>query len=287
MRNTFQEFRRDFDKLIDGESFRPHFQGLRATSPDLAVFRTPRDLISHQLSERLVTPDQKDRVLWSLIRAYQGSGSLRLPAVALLFLSMYPVLSRVYRGLKDTCTDEADSAAEVRIEFLHQVSRWNLSKRDRVAANLWMNTRRTILRRRKTEWKEAAAIADATTAAATLLGRDSAGEATASDLWRLSPDGKQPFEPDDLELRKGRVWLARECGISEEDASLLFARYLCHLPWRSISARLGMNPETARKRARDLKQIVRETPGIQDSCPGFGDPMCVPQVEGDGCRTLH
>jgi hypothetical protein len=287
MRNTLQSFRRAFEKLIGSESFNPQFHRLRESHPQVAAFRTPADLIAHQHTERLVSPDQKDRVLHTLVRAYQQGNEKRSTAEPLLFLSMYPALARVYRQTRHLYGDEGDCAAEVRIEFLRLVAKWNPDKHDRVAANLWMSTRRNILRRKATEKKEEDAIAEATTAASLLLEEDEVEEASASHLWSLAPGPGQPFAPDDIELRRGIEWLRRVCGISAEDAALLFARHVCRLSWKAISEWLGMKPESARKKAGRLAEIVRRTPNIENSCPGFGDFMCVPLVEGKNGRTLH
>jgi DNA-directed RNA polymerase specialized sigma24 family protein len=190
--------------------------------------------------------------------------------------------------------DEADCAAETRFEFMRQVARWKLPKGDRLAANLWMNTRRELLRRNVKSKKEANAIREATTAAGLLVEaaaedeeEKEAVEVSVGHLWQLEPGGPRPYDPDDLELRRGLAWLMRKGGFSAEDAALVFARYLCRLPWKTIAERLGINAETARKRARELAQIVRDIPDIWESCPGFDDFMCIPQVEGSEGETLH
>ena len=287
MRSTLQSFRRAFEKHIDTGAFRDQFRGMREACPDLAGFRNPRDLVAHQHTRKLVSPDQKDRVLYALIRAYQDRESFRLHAEVLLFLSMYPALARVYDKLEKTYTDEGDRAAEVRLEFVHQVARWNPGKRDRIAANLWMNTRRTILRRKQKEWKEQASIKETSAAARLLLEDEEVAEASATHFWGLAADGSHPYELDDVELDRPRKWLTQTFGISDVEANLLIARRLCRLSWKAVSEWLGMNFETARKKERELVKIVRDTPGIRDSCPGFGDCMCVPQVEGEEDRTLH
>ena len=287
MRSTLQSFRRAFEKLIDTGAFRDRFQYMREACPDLAGFRTPRDMIAHQHTRKIVSPDQKDRVLYALIRAYQDRESLRLHAEVLLFLAMYPALARVYDQLEHLYSNEGDCASEVRLEFSCQVAHWNPNKRDRIAANLWMNTRRTILRRKQKERQEQTAIEGSSAAARLLLEDEEVAEASATHFWGLAADGSHPYEIDDIELDRPRKWLAQTCGVSDMEADILIARCLCRLSWKAVSERLGIAPETARKKARDAAQTVRDIPGIRDFCPGFRDCMCVPQVEGRINRTLH
>ena len=287
MRNTLQSFRRAFEKFIESEAFQPKFNRLRKTSPTLAAFRTPADMLAHQHNEKLVTPDQKDRVLHALVQAWQEKEPLRQAAEALLFLSMYPVLSRVYRSIVHMYFEESDAAAEVRLEFMRQVARWNARKSDRVASNLWLNTRRTLLRDRDKERKKVEAVGEATTAATLLLRDGQTEEATASQLWSLEPNNGPEYSPDDIELRQPLAWLVDKCGISRRDADILIARYLCRLSWKAVSEHLQINPETARQYARRAVLELKAIPNLQDLCPGFEDSMCVPQVESKNSRTLH
>jgi hypothetical protein len=286
MRSNFQSFRQGFQRFIDSGPFRALFRRMQKACPELAAFRTPADLVAHQHQECLVTPEAKDRVLYALIRLYQQDASLRHAAEALLFVCLAPALSNVHLQTKHLFPTAADSAAEIRLEFGAQVARWNPAKRDRVAVNLWMNVRREIFRRNDREKKEKSAIDQATTAAGPLCG-ETTEMPTVGHLWTLAQDGQSPYDPEDLELRRGIAWLAETCGFSAQQATLVFARYLCRLSWDEIARRLGMNAETARKRARELARIVRATPGVEDSCPGFEDFMCIPQVEGNEPGALH
>jgi hypothetical protein len=287
MRSTLQSFRWAFEKYIDTGASRDRFQCMREACPDLAGFRTPRDLVAHQHSEKLVSPDQKDRVLYALIRAYQDRESLRLPAEVLLFLAMYPALARVHNQLTHLYSDEADCAAEVRLDFVCQVALWKPDKRDCIAANLWMNTRRTILRRKQKEQREQNTIEETSAAARLLLVDEEAAEASVTHFWGLAAHGSPSYEFDDIELERPRMWLRETCGTSDVEADILIARLLCRLSWKAVSERVGMKPETARKKAREVVQTVRNVAGVRESCPGFHDCMCVPQVEGEEDRTLH
>jgi len=287
MRNTLRLFRRGFERFISSRAFEPQFNRLRKVSPALAVFRTPSDLLAHQHNKKLVSPNQKDGVLHALVEAWQETEPVRDAAEALLFLSMYPTLSRVYQTVRHMYSEECDAAAEVRLEFMRQVARWNLDKRDHVASNLSLNTRRTLLRSKEKEKKQEEAVGEATTAANRLLEDDQAKEATASQLWFLEPGDGPGYAPDDIELIRAQNWLMDKCGLGKRDADILIARYLCRLSWKAVSEHTQLSPETVRKYARRAVEMLRAIPDLQEMCPGFDDFMCVPLMEGRNSRTLH
>lgn len=117
------------------------------------------------------------------------------------------------------------------------------------------------------------------------LKKENKGEASASLFWLFSTSKESPFAPDDIEMDRLHRWMTEELALSDTDAWILVLRGPCKFPWKEVGPRVGMQPESARKRCRDLRASMRGHPEVEAGCPGLEARMCVSRVEGEG--LLH
>ena len=284
MRTSLRKIRDEFEGQIATEKFGMRFQGLGEQFEALAQFATPAGLVQHQLSP-MPSHEEHDAVLHALVLACKNGGRGARAAMPLIFLCMYPALASVGQQISRHYDSESDRAGDLCLTFFGQVQDWRPEKRDRIAANLKNNTLRTILRRREKELNDRERGEAAAAAAHACLKKEESGEASASHFWAVAPSTKSPFSPDDVEMHCLHRWMTEDLDLSDADAWILVLRGPCKYPWKEVGRHVGIQPESARKRCRELRISVHAHPEIEAGCPGLEARMCVTRVEGE--TTLH
>jgi len=278
MRSSWRKLFQDSYSRISSPSFRSLFEVMKRRHPSLAAFLTPPGLVEHQHS-KLATRQEKDVVLHDLISLYQQDPDLRDAAGVLLFLVMRPALAETYRKLNWLFDAEDDTTGEICQAFYDQLARVRIDNFASIAAILKLNVFHDVQENRLRLTRDRARI-DAllvyAEAAANLPPSEEEEEEreviSVQVAWRaLSVNGA--YDPDDLELNLLRASLTLEFHFSSDDIELLILKNLCLRSWEEIGVRLGMKPETARKRHQRLVEKLKDNPDFQMRCPVFGlDP---------------
>jgi len=286
MRGTLRAFFDKFNEELSSDRFRGAFEVLQAAHPEIAGFRTPRDLVAHQHS-KVPGAERHDQVLLALVAAYQQGASSRETAGPLLFVSLYPGLTSVHQTALRWYRAEGDCAADLCLAFFERVSHWDLHRASGLAGRLQLDTLRALHRQRRREVSDLIRGTAAAAAAEASLDSGQSEEASASVFWALQAGDGLAYEPDEVEVQGARSWLATRGSLDADDVELAVLRLLCRLPWDTVAERLGMKPESARKRLQRALERLREDPDLADSCPGLEDRMCFSKVEGGEPGALH
>jgi len=198
---------------------------------------------------------------------------------------MYPALAAVNQQLSERHDSESDRVGDLCLSFFAQVQDWPSEKRDRIAANLKKNTLRAIQRRKEKEHNDRKRGQESAAGARECLKPEERGEASASHFWAFRASDGSPFSPDDIEMHCLHGWMTEDLGLSDRDAWILVLRGPCKSPWKEVGRRVGLQPESARRRCRNLRAGLRAHPEIEAGCPGLEARMCI--TRGEGERILH
>ncbi len=85
-------------------------------------------------------------------------------------------------------------------------------------------------------------------------------EISAQQAWSALSNSGDAYAPDDIELVSLRTSLTDSHGLSADDGDLLILKMLCRRGWSEIGVRLGVKPETARKRFQLLVEKLKSDP---------------------------
>jgi DNA-directed RNA polymerase specialized sigma24 family protein len=261
MRYSWQKIYQDSCTSICTPNFKTQFETMRRLCPTLAAFITAAGLVEHQHSP-LVIREEKNNVLHALISIYQQDPGLRDKAGILLFLAMHPALSGTYWKLKFLFGAEEDATGEICLAFYEQITRFKLAKTNRVAANLKMNVFRTVYENRMRLAKDQGRIEAALIYSEAVDTDRPKDECSARSLWEALSGGGD-YDPDDVELEAARIVLTRDFDLPADDIELLVLKDLCDRSWGEIGVRLGVKPETARKRHQRLVARLRQCPWLR------------------------
>ena len=284
MGTSLRKIRDEFEGQTTNEKFRKRFQNLGRQFPVLGQFATPEGLVRHQRSP-MPSHEDKDAVLHALVLACRNGGRGARTAMPLIFLCMYPALAAVNQQVSQRHDSESDRAGDLCLSFFAEVQDWQPEKGNCVAGNLKKNTLRAIQRRKKKERNDHKRGQESAAGASECLNPEERGEASASHFWAFRASDGSPFSPDDIEMHCLHGWMTEELGLADRDAWILVLRGPCKSAWKEVGRRVGMQPESARKRCRNLRTSIRAHPEIEAGCPGLEARMCITRVEGE--RTLH
>jgi len=249
----------EFRKSTDTTSFGRAFDKAKEGVPLLLMFNNPDGLLRHQRS--LVPGDgQTDMVLHSLIQGYKRGGAAGAAAGTLAFLALEPALTVIFFRARKAYNSDEECAGEVCLAFFEKLARWDLENMSRIAANLQLSTLHRVLRSRTRQIDDDRRVAEGLLQAQALTEADGHQEISIGHLWSVLSSKESPYTLDEPEVVALRKALAEELPLSPTDVELLVLRGPCRLPWKQIGERLDMQPESARRRHRRLKDRWQHHP---------------------------
>ena len=263
MRSSWRKLFQDSIRRLSTPIFRSRFEVMKTGRPNLAAFITPEGLVEHQLGD-LAAPEEKEQVLLDLIVLYQMQPGLRDEAGLLLLLSMRPALADTYFRLGFLFTSEEDATAEICLAFFDIIDRYPTESAAFVASSIKKGVFRAVHENRQRLEKDRARIETILVYAASVSDLPSIvtspEEISAQQAWSALSNGGDAYAPDDIELVSLRTSLTESHGLSADDGDLLILKMLCRRGWREIGVRLGVKPETARKRFQRLVEKLKSDP---------------------------
>jgi hypothetical protein len=289
MRSEWVRLCAETSRFLLSTTAQREFVSMRKRHAALAEFASPAKIVEHQHC-RDPTPAEHNRVAHALITEYQRApGRGRDLAGATLLLSMEPALSRVLVPMMNFINGSFDADGDVVVAFFNQVAKWNLEKIDFIAVKLQADTRDAVKASRRRLFsdrdrvREVSAYADTVAEAFDDPDRgdsadtpvpdpfESTKQGSAADFWRAqrSVGTQDRYEQDDAEITRLRGALMRATGISHDEALLLALKGPCRMSWRDIGERLGLKPETARKRHQMLLKRLPSREIVQADLPDF------------------
>ena len=266
MRSSWRKLFQDSCSRISSPSFRPIFEVMKRRRPSLAAFITPAGLVEHQYGD-LATRSEKDIVLHDLVSLFQQEPGLRDAAGVLLLLVMRPALVDTYRKLKFLFGAEDDATGEICLAFYEKLARVGIDNASSLAPILKLSVfhavRENRLRLTRDRARIEAVLVYAQAAANLPSVEEEDEEAISAQIaWSaLSSDGD--YDPDDRELDALRASLSADVGLSPDDIDLLVLKNLCNRSWEEIGVRLGIKPESARKRHQRLIEKLKDDPHFE------------------------
>jgi len=217
------------------------FKQARRRRRELEPFGHPAALVDY-FADRDGDRDDKDRIYGALVELAQAQGDDATLATALLFLGLWPALDAIYRrNLRHHLDDPGELVSELWDRFTTAVQRADLSRIQRVAATLTLNTRRTLRDGRQRRWDDSARQEE-------LPDDDILADRDAARSGRGPSDlGVLPgLDPDD-EVQRLRAVLVEVVGA---DADLVIGKVLYGVTQLEMSEQLGITHAAARKRFR-------------------------------------
>jgi RNA polymerase sigma-70 factor (ECF subfamily) len=222
-------------------SFRQSFAALGRAEDIIATFVEPQALIAH-LHARQGDPDEKNRILASLVRVAQGEPRLKETAGALLWLALWPGLDALHRRLaRYFRQDPEDLVSRIAARLTREIATLDLEQVSRIAATILMNIERDIKRALVAEWRE----------------KEAAG-AAADDINDMTA---APDDGEDLCHLFSRL--------SACDADLVVAVVIRGETQGEAAQRLGLSHEAARKR---LQRALKRLAVAIEACSGTTCP---------------
>jgi len=282
MRGAWERLSAEFSKHLLASTVDNDFKTMAGRHKALAGFESPSQVVAHQHA-REPTHDEHDRVGHALILEYQRSQDRRSElAGSILLLALSPGLLHVFRRVLPLFGCEDDAATDVCLALFEQARKWRPEKTDRVAVNLVRNSLRTVLEARDRSIREARRVGDLTAYGDMVADftpdaepepdadrSETCKQGSADAFWRAMKSPDAPYEPDDPEIEWLQRVLTRAPGVSPDDALLFALRVPCAMSWEAIGARLGVKPETLRKRYRKLAERLPGEDFLERHVPGF------------------
>lgn len=246
-----------FERQTRTTGFPALFEALRCQDPTIREFTTPADLVSHQHG-KLNSPESKDAVIYSLIKAHRIGGPGAKAAGALLFLCARRRLYRVYWKVKHLFDREDECVGEICLAMFEKVSRWNLSNHTNVGSNLELTILHSVQERRTKWFRDQRHVAEGLKLARILTDGEGIKERCLAYLWQRRSSGPDTYDLQDPELSPLRVFLVDAFELSGSDVDLLLAKTVCNQSWQEIAGNLGQRVETVKKYFLRLKKRLRQ-----------------------------
>lgn len=218
------------------------FKTVRGTEPVLERFDSPSHLVDY-LTNRTGDRDEKDAIYRILVWGVQTGVTWSELGMSLLWLGLWPALDATYRRRLKHFIDEPEAlASAIGVQFSSAVGRADLSRINRLAATLGMNTERDLVEALRREWTE----------------RNGRAELPPDD--DLKAEGKSTLDFL-VEAEERRAMWARIREAVGDDAELLMAVLVDGLSQREAAARLGISHDAARKRFQRAAGRVKKAFG--------------------------
>lgn len=229
------------------------FQSLRLRHPELSRFPDGAAVLDY-LHGKTGDLDEKDRLLGTLVEAFQSGNEGRSVAMTLLWLALWPALDGIYRRLlRHFRNNPDDLVSEISEQFTLVVHRTQLGRVHRLAATLVRNVERDIRQVLRRVWSECTGRMD-------LPDADALGGMLAGPPVGISSFGLPVGAGADVETTLLAALVAR---VVEKDADLVVAIVLLGETQNEAAARLGIGHEAARKRFQRALRRMRD--GLQES----------------------
>lgn len=235
MRAHWAALRQSLTTTVEQAAAIAAFSKLAAGCKTLSAFSRPSDVIAYLVGSA-GDLDNKDQVYARLILAVQADDATSGVASAVIWLGLWPGLSRIYsRNLRYFTSAPEELASELSYHFTAAVAKANLSRICRIAGTLIMNAERDIRAALRRSWAEQARRAD----------RHASGLPPPVCTYGLSelglPAGLDPYHQV---VSIGDV-LANVIG---DDAELVVGVAIYGRSQREVGERLGLSHEASRKR---------------------------------------
>ena len=235
MRALWQSLHTNLMQSSETLSLQDRYRSVRQSSGVLRPFPDPQTLLDHLHGDG-GNPDQKNRVLATLVTVAQGSGPSHDCATVLLWLALWPGLDALYRRLlRHFSSNPEDLFSEITDRLTTGIDRLDLHRVRRIAATLIRNVERDIRRALRARWTEAA-LRDEMPADEVLAGDQQA---------HVSSSGFLPFVDVDAEAAFIGALLEKWIG---NDAQLVVAVAITGETQNEAALRLGISHDAARKR---------------------------------------
>lgn len=136
--------REQLDAELHEPGFRRRYDAIRRPRPGLKHYPTAQVLLDFLWDSAARDYARKDACLYALIQTFRASPSLRSSAFRLLLLAMWPGLEHIYYRHLPQSRAAGDLFSEIYWAFLQEIEGWRLSKSDKIAVNLQMNTQKRL-----------------------------------------------------------------------------------------------------------------------------------------------
>jgi len=258
-RNLWWALKESLEEQVFSEKFERQFEGLRRTSPILARYSSPRELVALAHGAEDGKYAEKDGSLHALVVVFQSDTSLRHAAVALLCLCLWPGLRRRLGGLLVEDWEREKQFSIVWSSFLQTLEKWRPEKSDKVAASLVLNTRRRVLAQLSQERVARRSRRDILRRLEKANLAEQAAVERNWEKWAKPPSEKpESLSEPDLEEAGGVVKkLVSEAIISQEEADLLVGKLIYGRTLKEMAAQNGLKPKTLSKRYERLATRIR------------------------------
>ena len=250
MGNHWMAIHESMVRTISSQIANQQFKTVCKIHIELSGFDDPSTLVKY-LNNTRGDLDTKDGVYRSLVKSVQSCSDWSGLANALLWLGLWPGLTKIYGTRLPDFKDRPDElAAEISFIFIAMINRIDLAKVNRLASTLIRNVKRDLREGLKRRWARDARRAD-------LLEEEKLG----------TPDSNNAFyEPSELGLPPGltaeeevaaiRDQLAPLVGIDNVDLMIGVAIY--GESQSEMGEQLGINRKTVRKRLDSTIKRIRE-----------------------------
>ena len=230
------DIRKEWESCLGTPEVQSLFETLRKDEGGFAAFS---DLSEWLAQMRQRTPENfalQDACLWALVRRVQQRMDTQA-ALGLLTYLMAPGLQNILKEATRRPKPLHELWSEVWWSFLQTILKYPLERRrQRVAANLMMDTRNHLRR---------------------LWRSDSTREASLDEVDEAEL-AVQPQFDDQLQAQARALIEGEGADITEEDNSILIGTRVYGEDLRDVARRLGITYEAARKRRQRIEEKLRQ-----------------------------
>lgn len=244
MRARWEALHSSLEQSVSTLEANQQFKVIKAGVAAMERFEEPIALLDY-LADPGGDRDTKDTIYGVLVRAAQDQ--VARAATTLLWLGLWPALDGIYRRrLKLFPGKPEELVSELAHHFSVAIERADLSRINRVAATLVLNTERQVMDARRRQWNDDALHED---------GDDDESAEPAMAPAELSEVGVPAGLDAQAEIAALRDWVARFVG---DDADLVIGAVIYDENHRELADRLGLTHEAARKRFQRAIARLRE-----------------------------